>query len=222
VKYIRKTVAPADFVSWCDTQRALGLNYNYGRLPNPEKGNLHQSLVEEQGSICGYTMKRVSKADSHIEHIKPQHICLLGEDLDYHNLLACFPRGGLSAKCPFGAQYKDNWWDDGGRDFVSPLNSFCELKFTYNLKGEISPTNSKSIPATKTIEVLKLDEASLTEDRRKSIEVFIYGEDPISPDDADKAIDAIYKPDAHGILYEFCIAIHDALYEYLDIFKKIT
>lgn len=223
MKHIKKTSPPASFIAWCVAQKAIGLNYKYSSLPNPEKGDLHQALTIEQGLICGYTMKRIAQSISHIEHIKPQHQCIKDrdeKDLDYNNMLACYPKlGGI--RCSFGAEPKGNWWDD--KLFISPTDSSCELKFIYNIKGEIYPSGSRVPASQKTINVLVLGDPSLVFDRKKAIEDFIYGvggTSPLSWVDANKAIDSIYKPNLSGDFYEFCIAIHDALFEYLDILKK--
>lgn len=228
MKYIRKTTAPADFLLWCFEQKKLGLNYKYTYLPRDEKASLQKQLVIEQRGLCGYTMKKISILTSHVEHIKPQNECLKDKDekdLDYHNVLACFPKIGKS-KCLFGAEKKGGWWDAGL--FVSPLLDSCELKFIYTLEGKVIPCGANISASTKTIQVLNLTEKTLTEERKKAIEDFIFGNPsdphsgPLSFAEAHKAIDEIHLPDPTGQLYEFCIAIHDALYEYLDILKKIT
>jgi uncharacterized protein (TIGR02646 family) len=222
MKYINKTNPPQTYSDWCNTQRDLGVNYSFGSLQNPEKEDLHRTLVKEQGHLCAYTMKRISYENSHLEHIHPQHHCQNGLDLEYTNLIACFPKGNLKSKCSYGAQKKDNWWANGGSEFISPLNENCELKFFFSLNGEISPARSNCSKAITTIRVLNLNEESLVYDRKKSIEEFIFGtQDLLSPAEADHAIDEIWRPNEGGILHEFCIAIHDALYEYLDIFPKL-
>jgi uncharacterized protein (TIGR02646 family) len=222
MKCINKSNPPKSYSIWLEKQETLGVNYNFGSLQNPEKGDLHKALVEEQGALCAYTMKRISLSSSHLEHIFPQHLCARGQDLDYMNLLACFPR---ESQCGFGARKKDDWWENAGVDFVSPLNDSCELKFCYGIGGEIYPTNAASTAAKKTIEVLKLDDESLVNDRKNAIAEFLFGIDLENPDtlsleDAERAINYIYKPNAQGILREFCIAIHDALYEYIEIVHK--
>jgi len=225
MKYINKLNAPEDYIIWCNTQKELGSNYDYKSLPNPQKKHLHEALLLEQGYICGYTMKRVDLNISHIEHIKPQHICKHedpGIDLDYNNLISCFPKDGMKSNCRYGAQAKDKWWENNGADFLSPLHDVCELRVIYNMQGEIEPTNFHKSETETTIFVLKLDDPILTQDRKMSIHEFIYGADganPLSPDDTKIAIDRIYQPNSDGLLREFCIAIHDALYEYADTFQ---
>lgn len=227
MKHILKTTAPDDYLTWCQTQQILGVNYSFKSLPNPEKKILHNALLSEQGFICGYTMKRINTDLSHIEHIKPQHICTQegpGIDLHYLNLIVCYPKKGMKSDCRYGAQAKDEWWDNNGHEFLPPLNDSCELRVVFNLKGEISPTRIQTESTNKTISVLKLNDPILIEDRKNAIHEFIYGNNGnelLSPEDADNAISIVYKPTADGLLNEFCIALHDALYEYIDIIKKI-
>lgn len=227
MRYISKTKAPDEYTNWCDTQRNLGLNYNYRRLPGDIKRKFLSTLLLEQGFICGYTMKRIDANTTHVEHIKPQHICIIegpGVDLDYFNLIACFPKEGMKSHCRYGAQAKDKWWQNGGTDFLSPVKDNCETELIFNLNGEINPRNNWTNRIRNTINVLKLDDPSLTNDRKKSIQEFVFGDDgtnPLSPEDVEVAIDKITKPNSEGILPEFCIAIRDALNEYVNILGKI-
>jgi uncharacterized protein (TIGR02646 family) len=224
MKQIKKTVAPYEYIKWCNIQKDLGVNYNFKRLPNPPKENFHEFLLREQGFICGYTMKRVNLKISHLEHFKPQHVCIQegpGKDLDYYNLIACFPKDGMKSNCRYGAQAKDKWWENNGVDFLSPVNDACELRVIFNMNGEISSTNNHDLKAQNTISILKLKDPALTNDRKKSIHEFIFGADgatPLSPDEVKIAIDRICEPNSDGLFYEYCIAIHDALYEYVSIY----
>jgi len=218
MKSIAKSTPPADYKLWYNTQKALGVNFNYGSFLNPERKNLKEFMVEGQGYLCAYTMKRISKIDSHIEHIVPQTLCSVGQDVDYINLLACHPKPN-SGKCTFGAHQKDKWWD--AVLLVSPLNGSCELKFVFNLNGEISSSGNNIAASQETIKRLKLDEPSLTNERKLAINDFIFGNGGLTISDVILAIDSIYKINAGGEYYEYCIAIHDALFEYWDLIKKI-
>lgn len=222
MKSITKSPPPADYQLWYNTQKVLKVTFNYGSFLNPERRNLKEFMVVDQGFLCAYSMKRISKIDSHIEHIIPQTLCSFGQDVDYLNLLACYPKPN-TGMCKYGAHPKKCWWIP--TLFISPLNLSCELKFIFNIKGEIYPCGNSVPASTATINVLKLDEPSLVFERKKSIEEFLFGPDgasPLSCVDAKKAIDIIYKPNTSGILYEYCIAIHDALYEYLEMLKKVV
>lgn len=221
MKQIIKEGAPWDYKEWCRKMKGKP-NEDYRRLQNPEKSLLHEQLLDEQGYICAYTMKRVSKDTSHIEHIKPETLCrveLRGSDLDYGNLVACFPKEGMPAKIRYGAQKKDHWWENEGRDFISPISNNCEVFFDFNLKGEIKANNNTN--AQTTINVLKLDHTVLTEDRKRSIEEFIYGGGtPLSLKQATQSIDSICEKTKKGKFRQYCIAIQHALQEYKILLEK--
>lgn len=76
---------------------------NYCDIPTETKNELRESLINEQGYVCCYCLKRIpeKKADLHhtkIEHFKCQHNYSL-LDLEYHNLhLACKGNQGQSEK----------------------------------------------------------------------------------------------------------------------------
>ena len=147
-----------------------------------------------------------------------------GSDLDYRNLLACFPKEGMLVHNRYGAQAKGDWWENNGSEFISPLVPNCESHFKFNLKGEIGSTRN-NVRASKTINVLKLDNKSLTEDRKRAITEFIYGEEgvnPISKNEAQRVLSALSKKNAEGNFVEFCTAIQHGIDEYLKIIEKET
>jgi uncharacterized protein (TIGR02646 family) len=191
------------------------------------KASLHQCLLNEQGWICAYTMKRIDDANSHIEHIKPETLCRAdqkGSDLDYDNLVTCFPLWGMDRKYRYGAQQKGDWWKNDGREFVSPLHPNCETRFRFDLEGNIAAVNGHK-SAQKTIQVLGLDHGTLTEERRRVIEEFVYGEtrdNPLSQTQASRAIGTICERDGAGCFHEFCMAIRDALVEHMKVLRKLA
>jgi len=223
MKYVQKWGAPHQYRRWC--REVKGTNKeDYREIPGGMKLAVLAALVKEQGEICAYTMKRIDAQNSHIEHIKPESLCRSdrkGSDLDFDNMLACFPRDGMSRACRYGAQKKDHWWDSSL--FISPLICSCEQRFRFNLEGEISVVGSNAA-ARKTIEVLALDHATLTEDRRRAIHEFIYGKGGDRPLSKAKATQL-----SHGIcnrtgghFVEFCVAFRDALEEYTRYVEKMA
>ncbi|MBK7994613.1 MAG: hypothetical protein IPK14_14885 [Blastocatellia bacterium] len=77
---------------WKHEQQKKGLSCSYDNMERSVKNVVHNSLIKEQGSICCYTGIRISVDSSHIEHLKPQTICVGNEDVEYNNLLAAYPR----------------------------------------------------------------------------------------------------------------------------------
>jgi|ERR1700694_4362971 len=224
MKYIQKGRRPHPYVRWCSNVAGTDKE-DYRELPRSEKEALLKALIQEQGALCAYTMRRIGEDSSHIEHIKPQGQCRAdkpGSDLDYANLVACFPRDGMKAPYRYGAQQKDDWWEGGGESFVSPLQEACEKRFRFDMGGNITAVGANAAAAT-TIKVLALDHPSLTEDRKRVIEEFIYGpagEAALSHSEATRAEAALCSRYAHGYFREFCIAIRHALEEYLRVLRR--
>jgi uncharacterized protein (TIGR02646 family) len=224
MKYIKKAGCPHAYSQWCAAVAGTDKS-DWREIPADQKGLLLGALLAEQGGLCAYTMRRIDRDTSHVEHIKPQSRCradLSGSDLDYSNLVACFPREGMNKAYRYGAQNKESWWENDGAEFVSPLQPTCERRFRFGLDGKINAANNHA-SALMTIEVLALDHNTLTEDRRRVIEEFIYGpagDDPLSPAQAQRLRQTVCNPRAGGLFYEFCIAIRDGVEEHLRSLRK--
>lgn len=228
MKRIIKQGQSHTYTGWRDIMKGKE-NEDYRLMPSDIREDLLSTLISEQGYLCGYTMRRVDINTSHVEHVKPESVCRAeqpprGLDLDYDNMIACYPKKSKKNNTEFtyGAFYKDDWWIDNGKDFISPLSKACEESFDFNLKGEISGLNDK---AKKTVDVLKLDHNSLTDDRKRAIEIFIYdrrGDEPISKNKAERILNEIYDLNATGEYIEFCVAIKCAIDKYLKQLEKIA
>lgn len=226
MKFIAKNRPPKKYADWCKKVRGKE-NEDYRNLHSDERDPLKQALIKEQGALCAYTLKRIDMDSCHVEHIKPESVCRAekrGSDLDYKNMVACFPKEDLKQPYRYGAKQKDNWWEDDGKQFISPLSQRCESLLSFDIRGKIFALNNDA-DALKTIEILKLDHTSLTEERYRAITEFIYGADgmsPLSKAKAQTAILAILKKDRSGKFIEFCIPIKCALLQYLKQKEKIA
>ena len=87
---ITKGVEPAE---WTEERNTPGVTFETAR-----KDALRQALLEEQGGLCGYCMRRVSFAiglptDTRIEHLKPRSLSLAegkpAETMAYRNMILC-------------------------------------------------------------------------------------------------------------------------------------
>jgi len=207
MKYVQKRGAPQAYRAWCRKVQGTWEEH-YGELRGDLKSLVLVGLIKEQGDICAYTMKRIDIFSSHIEHIKPETLCRAeeaGSDLEYSNMVACFPRTGMAHRCRYGAQKKADWWFPAL--FVSPLNPSCEKRFRFGRDGAISAVRNTAA-AINTIRVLGLDNASLTEDRRRAIDELIYGPGgnyPLSRAEALRLQGQVCDRSAGGFV-EFCIA----------------
>lgn len=221
MKYIRKTGAPRAYSEWC-ADVAGTHQADWRQVRSDEKRTVLASMIEEQGGLCAYTMRRICEDTSHVEHVKPQSHCRAdgpGSDLHYGNLVACFPRKG---PCSYGAHRKGGWWGGDGQ-FVSPLHPACEHVFRFRLDGGIEATDSR-VDAVTTIDVLGLNHVSLTEDRKGAIEEFIFGptkSDPMTPAAARRALNRICDRTNDGTFREFCVALHGALKAHLERLTKL-
>lgn len=226
MKYIQKAGCPQAYSRWCSTVAGTAKS-DWREVTSAHKGQLLATMIEEQGALCAYTMRRIGNDSSHVEHIKPQSACraeLSGSDLDYANLVACFPRDGMKGTFRYGARKKDSWWENNGAEFVSPLQPTCERFFRFDLDGSITAMGNREAAARTTIGVLALDHESLTEDRRRVIEEFIYGPsgtDPMSSASAQRARALICDRDGLGRFCEFCVAIRDALEGHLAALARL-
>ncbi len=147
---------PAEFREW-RRQNAKGVNYSYDSLPGDVKRAVRLTLIKDQKYLCAYTMKKIWLEKSHIEHVKPQskHREF---DLDYRNMLACFP-GDREGMVPYGATYKK----DSAIEILNPHDPIVDDEFRYASNGEII---GNSELARQTIEVLNLNHEQLCADRR--------------------------------------------------------
>jgi uncharacterized protein (TIGR02646 family) len=213
MKCIEKQAPPTEWVehnkpeAWVD-QDGNPMNWTYEKdVPHKLKVVLKQSLISEQGGICGYTGLRILIDNSHVEHIKPQNQCVNHEDVDYNNLIAAYPEGG---NCEFGAIAKGGWYE--AAKFISPLQKECEVAFLYFSNGEVQGQQG-NLAAEKTIEVLNLKCSELRRIRKDVIDSIF--EIQLTKDDVVKYINALDKRDSDGLFLPFCFVLRYVLQSYL-------
>lgn len=188
MKRIVKSHMPQALQQWRAENVGTPQNLRYGRAGFPTDAVL-SALLQEQGYLCAYTLKRIASDGAHIEHLKPQSLCLTEDadrrargrpskyqDVDWHNMVACFPKPNAS-RPGYGAVAKDDWWDN--QLFVSPLAQTCELRFKYAWNGSVAPTVNSDAATKETIKRLGLNDEKLQELRRKAI--FSAGIHPNAP-----------------------------------------
>jgi uncharacterized protein (TIGR02646 family) len=226
MKYIEKAASPRIYSRWCQAVAGTG-KANWGELPAAEKRAVLAALLKEQGRLCAYTMRRIESSSAHVEHIKPQHQCRAERaeaDLDYGNLVACYPRDGMRAAYRFGAQHKGEWWEEGRADFVSPLRPECEARLHFGLDGQVAAVDGGRSAET-TIQVLALNHRTLVEDRKGVITEFVYGPGgvkPLSRAQASRVREEICNRVDDGSFQEYCVAIRGALEDYQAGLEKMS
>lgn len=225
MKRIRKTHPPREFLEWLKENE--GLDCSYAALQGKEAHTvLKNNLLREQGFLCAYTGVSISEEDSHIEHIKPQTVCRKVpnpgnsylEDVEYRNMVACFPQDGGDVSHGYGAPIKGGWWNE--EQFISPCQEDCERRFIYKWGGKVSPAQENDTAANTTIDILGLNAKSL-EDRRYRAIVGFFGfsskrkTKELSQRDAKALLTIIDKPDSTGKLSEFCFVFEQLLPKYI-------
>jgi uncharacterized protein (TIGR02646 family) len=217
MKKIIKTHAPPTLQTWLDENREQ--NHSYQALLGTDAHRaLKSKLLDEQGKLCAYTGRVIDSQSSHIEHLKPQDRCEEWEDVDYKNVVACFPANGGDESYGYGAPVKRGWWNQ--TLFVSPLTEECERRFRYKWSGLVNSSPEGHEAADATIEVLGLNNAALRELRKSRIGGFFgFGSrtysKPLSKRDAQIALRNIERPDENGHLQEFCFVLKQLLTIYI-------
>lgn len=133
MRYIRKAEEPDSLKAYKNLE-SEDWQPSYKGL---DKDDLRKSLLEEQGHLCCYCMKRIRAGRSRIEHFLPQNT-FREEELNYSNLfLACSVSEGL----PPSQQHCDIIKGD---KLIPKYISHprCSAYFRYNLDGEILPFGS--------------------------------------------------------------------------------
>lgn len=218
MRRIVKTNAPPELIAWREANREH--NHTYSDLLGTDAHQtLKERLLEEQGWLCAYTGRAIENQTSHIEHVKPQSICDEWEDVEYRNVVACFPADGGDKTHGYGAPIKGGWWIEAA--FVSPLTEDCERRFRFSWKGHIYPSPEDHQAAKETIEVLQLDEDRLRLLRKSRIHGFFgFGARtrarPLSIPEAKMALANIDRFDGNGRLIEFCFVLKRLLPKYIE------
>ena len=217
MRRIIKTNAPPELLKWMADNGSF--NHNYAALAGTDvHAVLKTKLLSEQGYLCAYTGRAIEKSSSHIEHVKPQSVCADWEDVEYRNVVACFPADGGGSDHGYGAPVKGGWWVES--EFVSPLSNDCERRFVFSWTGQISPSPNDHVAARTTIERLGLDNDCLTQLRHARIRGFFglgartRGR-PLSVADAETAFRNIDGVDGKGRLPEFCFMLKQLLPRYI-------
>lgn len=83
--YIKKSNEPKELTAYKKKEGAC-----YGDFSNPDgKTQVEKSLLDEQGYLCAYCMKRIYETETRIEHWTPQSDSKYGKKLalEYKNML---------------------------------------------------------------------------------------------------------------------------------------
>ena len=218
MRFIVKKSEPRALIRWKANNEATPQNLIYGGGQFPAEG-VRRHLMSEQLHLCAYTMKRLrtaaeceakeldTRSSCHIEHILPQARKKVGEDIDYRNMVACFPPSLSQEACEFGAKWKDDF-DPMNAAFISPLSPQVEQHFRFNEHGNISGLTAEG---DATVRVLNLEHAALVHDRAAVIKGMLKPNGkPLSAAAARRLAIRVLQPDEQGCLTAYCVAIASA------------
>ena len=179
LKLSNKSDPPASFENWTRGEiEGEGLIADFHSLPNPQKDELVDVLLGEQGFLCSYCGRTVTKTpkNCHIDHFWPQApfdgTFEPDRRLDHNNLfLSCGFSSSVNAEvrtlprtC---GEAKGNWFDKAY--YIIPSDPCCEGKFVYDGGGIIAPKEVGDRSARNMIDNLNLNDPSLVVDRKKVV-----------------------------------------------------
>ncbi len=218
MKYIQKQTQPQALIAWVHGKSSnnQSIAWGYDDMPSDVRQAVKAHLIAEQGCLCCYTGRRITSDTAHIEHLKPQALCVGHEDTDYKNLLAAYPGTNTRMVCRYGAHAKKDWYDEGL--FIHPLRPDCEERLRYNMKGRISASNPSDQGAVETIKRLCLDHSELTELRAQAIDEALFGPE-LNKSQVQRLMDEVDKRDSEGCFRQFCFVIKQACEKYLKRFS---
>jgi uncharacterized protein (TIGR02646 family) len=223
VKFIEKNQEPVSFTIW-KKQANNEWKPTWDTFQSPEKPELHDALLAEQGNICCYCNDRIGKPSpkSHIEHIKPRSQ-FEADRLNYRNLVASC-QGEDEQRLPIHCgQAKADWPDMTAFNaglMISPLDEHCEDAFRFTAIGEIRPADGLlNAAARETIKRLHLDVKKLEASRRQAIEGVLEGIEAETVDSLQKQIASYSQKNEDGNFLRFCSAIIYILKQHLELFQ---
>lgn len=224
MRFIQKGGQPEELIRWRAKNAETPQNLFYGGGDFPSEA-VRKSLLREQFHLCAYTLRRLktpeecaasghdTRASCHIEHVLPQSRRFPGEDIDYENMLACFPPSQSTVACEFGASVKAGF-DPSQGGFISPLSPSVETHFQYDERGGI---RGQTAEGTSTIAILKLDHKILVNDRAAVIRGYLQPKGKkISAHAARRLAQAMRLPDQHRCLPKYCKAIEEAALKHAE------
>jgi hypothetical protein len=145
-----------------------------------------------------------TRASCHIEHLLPQSRKVPGEDVDYKNMLACYPPSQSAVACEFGAHAKADF-DPITGGFVSPLSPNAQAHFKFVERGRAEGITADG---ASTIRVLNLNHQTLVNDRAAVIKGALKPRGKkLTAQAARRLAQQVLQPHAQLRLSAYCVAI---------------
>lgn len=195
MKYIQKGREPDSLTKW---KQKLGKKTpDWKAFPQSIKNEVYQSLLQEQGYICGYCGMAIARKQCHIEHFRPKSV-YRHLTFEYTNLIAsCQGEDEHKPRVPVHCGHKKQAWFDEEL-MISPLDRKCADYFKYSGFGEILPTDDldKQPAAKTTIQKLALSIDKLRKMRRAAIDAVLQATSGLTDKEVQQLAQAYQKPDA--------------------------
>lgn len=201
MKFILKGQEPPIFTAW-KAKSNDEWQPDYGALRGNEKAAVVEALMRDQGAICCYCERRLTKGDRHIEHLVPQSDGR-GDGLDFGNMLCSCQdqlRPGEPRHC---GNLKGDWYDPAL--LVSPLDPACETRFSFLGNGEIGVAHNGDHGVRETITKLGLGIPKLNAMRKSAIDPFL--DEELTVDELERFIRGYLQANETGEFGEFFTTI---------------
>lgn len=224
MRSITKGAQPQELIRWRADNAAFPQNLVYGQGEFPGEA-VRRSLLAEQFHLCAYTMRKLktatqceaqgsdTRASCHIEHVLPQSRRVAEEDIDYRNMVACYPPSQSAAACDFGARAKADF-DPSTGGFVSPLVANAADHFSFDERGRVK---GRTEDGRLTVEILKLNHPSLVVDRAAVIKGSLQPKGKrLTAQAARRLAQQVLKPDAQLTLPAYCVAIAETALQHAE------
>lgn len=130
-----------------------------------EKEIVRRSLIEEQGYICAYCMRKIDIENSSIEHyISQSRHQLSPYSVAEHNKQSLL-YSNMCGVCVNNSQHCDKKRGNIPILILDPHKSSCELLITYTIEGKVIPINDNNQDVINDIETLGLNCKKLIKER---------------------------------------------------------
>jgi uncharacterized protein (TIGR02646 family) len=213
MKYIQKSQEPESLTKW--NLKRGSRTTDWKSFSKGVKDDVYFSLLQEQGYICCYCGRPISRKQCHIEHFRPKSV-YKHLTFEYTNLIAsCQGEDEDRPRVPVHCGHKKLAWFDEEL-MISPLDPNCLKYFKYSGSGEILPTDDpqKQAPAKTTIQKLALDINKLRKLRRAAIDGVLQATNGLTGEEIQLLAQAYDKQDSSGRCTPFSAAITYILKQY--------
>ncbi len=217
MRSIRKGTECKELRDWIKLNATSPQNIHYDNLGKAQRSPMLDALIKEQGAICAYTMKPITRIgdswQAHIEHILPRSK-YPEQSVNWKNIVACVP--DPNSGCEYGAKLKDKY-DAGVEPFTNPTMSGVSSQFRFRESGEVEGL-TPAATASLNEEVLYLNHIDLVHDRVSKIRGALDRRP--SAAQARQRAQELRKFDKHGALEPYCEAVAQVLDSYASRLEK--